>query len=75
MIWESVATFENKIKATAIVVFFSAKCEEFEVKADEREVCDYKWKELTAHEDEVPYQPEHKTGYAEGHRVYLKLVR
>ena len=29
MVWESVATVDEKIKATAIVIFFSAVCEEF----------------------------------------------
>lgn len=46
MVWESVALVEQKVKATAIVVFFAATCEEFPVKMDESEVIDFKWKKI-----------------------------
>ena len=75
MIWESVATVDQKIKATAIVIFFSAVCDEFEVKMDKDEVMDWKWKKFEEKGDEVEYDREQKTGYALGHLTYLSLLR
>jgi len=44
MVWESVFTVNEKVKATALVLFFTAKCKKFDVKILESEVMEYRWK-------------------------------
>lgn len=64
MIWESVYTIEDRVKASGIIVFFMVESPEFEVKALEQEVIGYKWKDLHDNSDEVPYSREKMEGYA-----------
>ena len=75
MVWESFNDVDGKVRSGALVIFFVAECEEFEIKVAEKEVGGYKWKKVSDNTDEKLYDPILKKGYARGHKAFLKIIR
>lgn len=75
MAWESCFLQKNVLVSSAIVIFFPVLTELFEVKVQEQEVCEFKWKHISDKSDEKRYSSSMKDGYGEGHLKYLDYYR